>query len=66
MEDIDIWRTARILIEAHGEDAAMHAAMRADDAKDENRQDAASVWTRVMSAAEELLRQKTTTGDSAN
>ena len=30
-DDIDIWRSARALIRKHGEDAAIFAAMRADE-----------------------------------
>ena len=31
MEDIDIWRSAHLLVDQHGEDATFHAAMRADE-----------------------------------
>lgn len=43
MGDIHIWRTAQILTETHGEDAAMHAAIRSYDAKHEGRHHAGSV-----------------------
>jgi hypothetical protein len=66
MEELDIWRTAKVLIDAHGEDAAMHAAMRADDALHDGIQDAVNVWTRVMRAIEELQRQKPTDGEAVN
>ena len=29
--DVDVWRTAHILIKQHGEDAALVAAQRADE-----------------------------------
>lgn len=54
MDEIDIWRTAKILIEVHGENAAMEAAMRADAACNENNPSAVAVWQSVMRSVEEL------------
>jgi len=31
MDDIDIYRTASLLVKKHGKDAPLHAAMRADE-----------------------------------
>ena len=28
--DLDIWRTAKLLVDQHGQDAPLHAAQRAD------------------------------------
>jgi hypothetical protein len=56
MEEIDIWRTAKILMDAHGEDGALQAAMRADHALDDGNTDAVNVWKRVMRAIEALQR----------
>ena len=58
MDEIDIWRTAKILIDAHGEDASTHAALRADHALEDGNMDAVAVWKRVMKAVEALQRQK--------
>lgn len=58
MDEIDIWRTAKILIDSHGTDAPIHAAMRADHALEDGNLDAVAVWKRVMRAVEELQRQK--------
>lgn len=30
-DDIDIYRSARLLIDQHGDEAAIHAAMKADE-----------------------------------
>ncbi len=34
ISDLDIYRTANILVRQHGEDAPIHAAMRADELLD--------------------------------
>ena len=31
MDDLDIWRSAKALIDSYGDDAPIHAAMRADE-----------------------------------
>jgi hypothetical protein len=66
MEEIDIWRTAKILINAHGQDASVHAALRADHALEDGLMEAVTVWKRVMKAIEELQRQKPAAGEPLN
>lgn len=58
MEEIDIWRTAQILIDSHGDRAEAQAAMRADKALEDGYADAVNVWKRVMRTVAELQRQK--------
>jgi hypothetical protein len=57
MDEIDIWRTAKILMDAHGENASLEAAMRADHALDQGQPDTVNVWKRVMRAIVELQRE---------
>lgn len=52
----DIWATAKMLVDQHGTDAPIHAAMRADAMRDRGDVDGQAVWKRIMRAAEELLR----------
>jgi hypothetical protein len=66
LEDIDIWRTAKILIDSHGDDASIEAAMRADRALDDGLPDAVSVWVRVMDAIDDLKRLKPRDGEAVN
>jgi hypothetical protein len=47
MEEIDIWRTAKVLIDSHGERAEFEATMRADHAIEQGNLDALRVWKRV-------------------
>ncbi len=52
--DLDIYRTARLLIERHGSEAPVHAAMRADAMLDKGDLDGQVVWKRVLRAVAEL------------
>ncbi len=52
--DLDIYRSAQVLVKRHGEDAPVHAAMRADAMLDKGDLDGAAVWKRVLRAVEEL------------
>jgi hypothetical protein len=44
VEDIDIWRTAKILIDSHGEGAWLEAAQRADRGVEDGNADVVRVW----------------------
>ena len=50
----DIYRTAKLLIDNHGEDAALEAAIRADDMLEKGDLDGQMVWIAVWKAVEEL------------
>ncbi len=55
--DIDIYRTANILVREHGQDAPIHAAMRADELLEAGDVNGYAVFNRVVKAAGELLRR---------
>ena len=59
LDDIDIFRSAKLLIDRHGEDAPIQAAMRADALMDQGDMDGRAVWLRIKSAVEEMLRTET-------
>ena len=46
MEEIDIWRTAKLLIDSHGDGAWLQAAQRADKALEDGKPEIAGVWKR--------------------
>ena len=48
--EIDIWRSAKLLIGQHGDEAAIHAAMRVDELLEANDLDGYTVWKRVLKA----------------
>ncbi len=53
--DLDIYRTAAIVVKEHREDAATHAAMRADELMEAGDMDGQAVWLRVLAAVNELM-----------
>ncbi len=55
VSNLDIYGTAAIVVKKHGEDAATHAAMRADKLMDVGDMDGRAVWLRVIAAIKELL-----------
>ena len=63
--DPDIWRAARLLIDQHGEDAALRAAQRADELLEAGDMDGVAVWRRITAAIEELRRGRRE-GESLN
>ena len=52
--DLDIYRSANLLVKQHGEDAPIEAAMRADAMLEAGDLDGYAVWKRILRAAEEL------------
>lgn len=55
-EEIDIWRAARLLVDRHGDEAPIHAAMRADELMADGDMDGRRIWLRIKNAIDELLR----------
>ncbi len=53
-DEIDIYRAAAILVKRYGEDAPIHAAMRADAMLESGDLDGYAVWRRILRAVEEL------------
>ncbi len=54
--DLDIFRSASLLVKQHGEDAPIEAAMRADAMLEKGDLDGYAVWRRIVKAVEELRR----------
>lgn len=52
--DIDIYRSAKAMIEQHGHAAALEAAMRADKMLADGDLDGQRVWLRILKAIDEL------------
>ena len=63
---IDIYRTANVLVKQHGEDAPVHAAMRADELLEAGDLDGYAVWKRVVKAVEELLNTEPEQGTAVH
>ncbi len=58
LSDLDIYRSANELIEQHGEDAPIHAAMRADELAADGDMEGRAVWLRIVKAIEDLLSEE--------
>jgi len=52
--DLDTYRTAHLLIKQHGEEASIHAAMKADEMLAQGNLDGKAVWMQVIEVIEEL------------
>ncbi len=58
ISDRDIYASAKLPVDRHGDDAPIHAAMRADELMDQREMEGRAVWLRIKAAVEELLRTK--------
>ena len=54
VDDIDIYRSANLLIKQHGKEAAVFAAMQADACLEAGDLEGKLTWIRVIAAIEEL------------
>ena len=61
--DLDIYRSAQMLVKHHGQDAPIHAAMRADAMLEKGDMNGYAVWKRILRAVEELRRTGVRAGD---
>ncbi len=52
--DLDIYRSANLLVKQYGEDAQFHAAMRADATLEAGDLDGYAVWRRILRAVKEM------------
>ena len=55
---LDIYRSAKLLIDQHGNEAPIFAAMEADAMLDKGDLDGERVWLRILKAIEELLNTR--------
>ncbi len=56
--NIDIWRSANVMVKRYGEDAALEAAKRADELLEAGDMDGCAIWKRIVAAVEDLQRTK--------
>ncbi len=56
--DIDTYRCAHLLIERHGDEAPIEAAMRADELMEAGDMEGRAGWLRIVKAIEELLSEE--------
>ena len=59
MDEADIWRSAKALIDSYEDDATIHAARRADELLARGDLDGAGSWRQVLEAVSELSLAQT-------
>ena len=64
--DLDIYRSASLLIKQHGPDAPIHAAMRAGELLEAGDLGGYAVWRRVLRAVEELQGTEPKSGEAVH
>ncbi len=64
--DLDIYRSANLLVKHHGTDAPIHAAMRADAMIEKGDLDGYAVWKRILRAVEELRGTEPKSGEAVH
>ncbi len=57
LSNLDIYRSASVLIRRYGAGASLHAAHRADEMLDKGDMDGRAVWGRIYEAVLELGRE---------
>ncbi len=62
--ELDIYRSAKLLMDQHGEDAAIFAAMQADKCLEAGDLDGEATLMRVIGAIKELLDQQPPSSDT--
>ena len=64
--DFDMYRSINLLVKRHGDDAPIHAAMRADAMLDTGDLEGQAVWKRIVKAVEELQRVGPVDGEAVH
>ena len=64
ISDLDIYRSAKVIIERYGEEARLHATKRADALLKAGDLDAYAAWKRILRAVEELQRKAPKSGEA--
>ena len=64
--DLDIHRAAGVIIKRYGEDALIHAAMRADAMLKAGDLDGSAMWKRILRVIEELQRPGPRSGEAVH
>jgi hypothetical protein len=55
VDELDVYRTAQLLVNLHGTEAPIHAVSRCDELAARGDLDGAAIWKRVLNAIDVLL-----------
>jgi hypothetical protein len=64
--DLDIYRSANLLVKQHGEDAPIHAAMRADAMLEKGDLEGYAVWRWILRELDELQGSEVKLGEAVH
>ena len=62
--DIEVYRSAQVLIREHGEDADLEAAIRADAMLAKGDLEGPAVWKHILAAIEQIRRTEQLDGET--
>ena len=63
MDDLDAYRCAKLLLDRHGRNAELHAAMRADELEAAGDEAGRRAWLHILAAMDELMRTERRRGE---
>ncbi len=66
ISDLDVYRSANVLMKHHGQNAPIKTAMRADAMLEAGDLDGYAVWRRILRAVEELQRAAPKPGEAVH
>lgn len=58
ISELDIWRSAQVMLKRYGDDATVEATKRADEFLDTDNTSGVVIWRRILKAIEELQRRQ--------
>ena len=64
--DLDIYRSANVLVKRHGQDAPIHAAMQADAMLEKGDLEGCAVWKRILRATKTLQSTEPAPGNKVH
>ena len=64
--DLDIYRSAAVLVREHGQNAVLEAAQRADAMLERGDMNGCAVWKRIVAAVEEIERTERREDEAAH
>jgi hypothetical protein len=64
LDDLDALRCAKLLLDRHGRDAELHAALRADELEAGGDEAGRRAWMRILAAVDELARTERRPGET--
>ncbi len=63
ISDLDVYRSAQLIVERHGDGAPIEAAMKVDAMLEKGDIDGQAAWLRILRAVKELLLAQPDKGD---